>query len=170
MKGISAVLAMVLIVVITVAIIGLAYGWATGLFELTSEAGQQQVEGITESTQKSVDIVAAKCTGDEDNTKNTLTFSIKHVGTEDIIGGELTAFINEKDIDTRFATIIGDDIKETAIAVGDTNDFTYESGSIHEDAETITLKIVAPARGDEITLECPPVYASIPPQNGGGAN
>ena len=46
MKGISAVLAIVLIVVITVAIIGLAYGWATGLFAMTSEATEEQVGGM----------------------------------------------------------------------------------------------------------------------------
>ena len=39
MKGISAVLATVLIVVITVAIIGLAYAWSVNLFELC-ENGQ----------------------------------------------------------------------------------------------------------------------------------
>ena len=90
MKGISAVLATVLIVVITVAIIGLAYGWATGLFELTSEAGEEQVESVTGNLQKSVDIIAIKCTAPEDNTKNTISEFYNILSEKGLINSEIS--------------------------------------------------------------------------------
>jgi len=147
MKGISAVLAMVLIVVITVAIIGLAYGWATGLFELTSEAGQKQVEGITESTQKSVDIVAASC----DDTGN-IVFTIKNTGTLAIEPDELDAFLNESsDVTVDFA-LNTDSVVVTEIGPGDSEEFTTTGVNYTDiDAE---LKIVAPARATTETFTC----------------
>ncbi len=136
MKGISAILATVLIVVITVAIIGLAYGWATGLFKMTSEATEEQVGGVTENLQKSVDIIAASCTA-----SRTVTFTVKNTGTLDIEGTELFVFVDENPATVTFSKLVED---TTA---------TYTTLEAYAVGER-TLKIDAPAGPVEETVTC----------------
>ncbi len=140
MKGISAVLAVVLIVVITVAIIGLAYAWATGLFGITTEASEQQVGGLTDSAQKSIEIISAACGEGE-----TVVFIIRNTGTLDIDYDELTAFIDEDLVVIGPKGII---IEPDHIQQFGTLEFRGIAGTKYE------LKVDAPARAATYTFIC----------------
>lgn len=173
MKGISAVLATVLIVVITVAIIGLAYGWATGLFKVTSEATETQVGGVTENLQKSVDIIAVKCSNSTDPgiylavggdneippqpEYNYLTFTIKNTGTESIVAGELTAFLDNNLMETAGFYASTDDVSVVELSVGEVMEFEYWGIEEHAEPSTRVLKIDAPAGAVEETVTCTPL-------------
>jgi len=91
MKGISTVLAIVLIVVITVAIIGLAYGWATGIFSMAESASEDQVSSVVDTLGKSVNIVSSACVAYEE--AFNVSFTIKNTGTADINAEELSVFL-----------------------------------------------------------------------------
>ena len=173
MKGISAVLATVLIVVITVAIIGLAYGWATGLFKLTSEATEDQVGGVTDNLQKSVDIIAVKCSNSTDPgiyladtggnevppqlEYNYLTFSIKNTGSGTIEVGDLTAFLDNKIMETAGFYASTDDVSNIELTAGEVMEFEYWGIEEHQAPSTHTLKIDAPAGPAEETVTCTPL-------------
>ncbi|MBU3896394.1 MAG: hypothetical protein KJ697_00455 [Nanoarchaeota archaeon] len=167
MKGISAVLATVLIVVITVAIIGMAYGWATGMFEMVGDTSEEQVSGATDSLSKTVEILTIKCEyRDETHCDNVLTFAVKNTGTKNIASGEMGAFIDNTDIDNLFTTSVS--IKEdTSLDAGEVKQFSYRTSDeiyFNTDKEII-LKVSAPAGSVEETVLCPELEICLSPIN-----
>jgi len=89
MKGISTVLAVILIVIIVVALVGLTYTFAVTLFGTAAGGAQAQAEEVTKRLQKSITFVGAGCNSTH------LYFTIRHTGaTYDIIGGDLSAFVD----------------------------------------------------------------------------
>jgi len=142
MKGISAVLATVLIVVITVAIIGMYFGFARGLFGTVTTAGNQEVGGVTASIEKRVEITAATC-----NT-NGITFTVKATGTADVAKTDFNVFVNETMLTASTtglnALVAGASEQATTTPVTG----TFAKG-------TYTLKVDAPAGAVTQTVTCP---------------
>ena len=137
MKGVSAILATILIVMITVAIIGLMYAWAIGLFGTSTEASEKETEAVVGSMQKQAQIIAAAC--DADN----ITFTLKASGTSKLLSTELTVFV--------------DDILQS-VSLADLN--STESKQFIFDHGTLTagdhvLKVNAPAGPTRKTVTCP---------------
>ncbi|MBU3905008.1 MAG: hypothetical protein KJ906_02585, partial [Nanoarchaeota archaeon] len=156
------VLATVLIVVITVAIIGLAYAWSVDLFGTVSDSTDDQIGGQLDMMEKNAKIVTATCNGNEMNSINTLIFTVKSTGSLDIDSGEISAYVNNKAIANEFQTIVGENILETELAAGEIVEFVYERASIGPE-ETITLMINSPAGEDEEIIVCPEIEASVNP-------
>ena len=90
MKGISTILAMILIVIIVVALIGLTYTFAVGLFSTTTSGATQQTSAVTERLQKSATIVSASCASG--TTERNFTITIKNTGTLKILSTEMAVF------------------------------------------------------------------------------
>ncbi|MBI5061800.1 MAG: hypothetical protein HZB67_05825 [Candidatus Aenigmarchaeota archaeon] len=84
-KGITPVISIVLLLMITIALIGFAFVWFTKIWNIAAESGTQGVIGITESGQKSIQIE------NWDSTNGLLT--IKNMGTADISAGEIRLYI-----------------------------------------------------------------------------
>ncbi|MDD5416701.1 MAG: CARDB domain-containing protein [Candidatus Aenigmarchaeota archaeon] len=141
MKGISAVLATVLIVVITVAIIGLAYGWATGMFKMVSDTSEENVGKTTDNMMKSVQIIAAKCEDTLADNTNTVTFTIRSTGTKDIEAAELSAFLDEELQTVTFANLLA----------GTSDDFSFTTDKVGD----LNLKVSAPAGAVDEDITCP---------------
>ncbi len=134
-KGISAVLATVLIVVITVAIIGLAYAWSVDLFGQVTDTSDDQVDGLINqmSEIRIVDAVAS-----DDDGACWLDFDVKNTGTLTIDEDALTFFFD-------------DEIKATngdSIAAGDIESFGF---AIDSGASNPELKIAG--AGDTVTAD-----------------
>jgi len=157
MKGISAVLATVLIVVITVAIIGMAYGWSTGMFKMVSDTSKDETAQQISNIEKAVSIIAATCVSGNSITggvstdpgtnppkTNTIIFTIKNIGTSDILSGELTIFLNNNMlsdvITSNLANGASDEIRTLTTLVG-----------------AVNLKVSAPAGSVEKDIVCPPL-------------
>ena len=96
MKGISTILAMILIVIITVALIGLTYTFASGLITTVSTGAQNQTSTITTNLQKTV-YISGTPTCTNDTTKVNVSFTIKVTGAAGI-NKELGASIDGADM------------------------------------------------------------------------
>ena len=143
MKGISTILAMILIVIIVVALIGLTYTFAVGLFGTTTTATTETTEAVTERMQKSIVISAANCQNTSD-TDVMINFTIKHTGNVQIEDGDLAAILDGSDISTSTEQSGGTDIDASSLAVGGILSFGYYSAS-GQTNDKRTLTISAPA-------------------------
>jgi archaellum component FlaG (FlaF/FlaG flagellin family) len=91
MKGISTILAMILIVIIVVALIGLTYTFAVGLFSSTTQGASTQTQTVTQNMQKSANIIAASC-GSLSGSTRTFKFTLKNIGTLTVAAADQTVF------------------------------------------------------------------------------
>ena len=97
MKGISTILAMILIVIIVVALIGLTYTFAVNLFGTTTGATTNQTGTVTKRLDQSVTFVTdPTCENWTDSTwwGWVMKFTIRHTGSQyNINGNEIDALI-----------------------------------------------------------------------------
>jgi FlaG/FlaF family flagellin (archaellin) len=140
MKGISTILAMVLIVIIVVALIGMTYTFAVGLFSSTANVTQTQTDTVTKNMGKSVSIVAAKCYS---GAGGNYTFTIRDTGTNAISGTELSAFADGVQLNVGF----GAGLTAGQIAQFNSNNFNLAAG-------THTLRVSAPAGEVDTQVTC----------------
>jgi FlaG/FlaF family flagellin (archaellin) len=136
MIGISEILAMILIVIIVVALIGMTYTFATGLFSTTTNATQAQTGQITSNMGKTVSIVSAKCT-----VGTNYQFSIRNTGPNQILSTELAAFADGAQLTVTFSNL----------ASGQVTQFT---GTPAGAAGPHTLKVSAPAGEVQAQVTC----------------
>jgi len=94
MKGISTILATILIVIIVVALVSLTYTFAVGLFSTAAGGAEKGVVTTTQRLDKSVSIVGTPVCIKENNVNYTVTFTIRHLGaTYNITSNEVSAFL-----------------------------------------------------------------------------
>jgi len=90
-KGISAVIAIVLILMITIALAAMAYVWFTTVFgEISEEAGESAGD-VTESMQTRFSIEAAKY----NLTNNTVDVSVRNTGTGTVDLTNVAVYIDD---------------------------------------------------------------------------
>jgi len=100
MKGISTILAMILIVIIVVALIGLTYTFAVGLFTTTTTGATGQTETVTKRLDQSVSFITdPTCTNTSDTW--TISFTIRHSGAiYDITSADIDVLVDNDQITT----------------------------------------------------------------------
>jgi len=143
MKGISTILAMILIVIIVVALISLTYTFAVGLFTTTTRGATAGTAAVTERLDKRISFVAASCSGSPDVVK----FTIRHDGaTYNIVAGELAAFIGG----TRITTT--PNIEQATLTPGQVSgEFNWTATG---DATSRTITVSAPAGSMDQIVTC----------------
>lgn len=93
MKGISTILATILIVIIVVALVSLTYTFAVGLFTTASTGAEKGVQATTIRLDKSISIVGTPTCSLASSTY-TVSFTIRHLGsTYNITPSEVSAFL-----------------------------------------------------------------------------
>ncbi len=85
MKGVSAVIAVILLLLITVAIIGFAFIWFGRITSLATNSTEQQITQFYQAAAKKISI---------DNINSTSGVSIRNIGTAIIPVNEITVFLN----------------------------------------------------------------------------
>ena len=141
MKGISTVLAIVLIVIIVVALVGLTYTFAVTLFTTAAGGAQEQATAVTERLQKSVTVVSASC----DATLNQVYFTIRNTGTLGIDAADMAAFFDDEKLTVTFTPdpLPDGQLSDSLTATG----VTFSAGS-H------VLRISAPAGTVDQSMTC----------------
>lgn len=88
MKGISTILAMILIVIIVVALIGMTYTFAVGLFSSTATTTENQTAQITGNMGKTIAVVSARCVAGT-GTAGSYSVVVRNTGNAAITANEI---------------------------------------------------------------------------------
>ncbi len=89
MKGISAVIAVVLILMITVALSAMAYVWFTGVFDTITEGAGEAAEGTADIISTSFSVQAGVMSG-----ADTLILYLTNTGSSDIDLTRVNVFVD----------------------------------------------------------------------------
>jgi len=163
MKGISTILAMILIVIIVVALIGLTYTFAVGLFSTTSGTATSQVTATTTRLDKQVSFIGTvTCLNNTVAPYNnwTITFTIRHNGATHTINDptqyELTAILDSSVIpDSQTKLTTGSTTLGTEkISPGALKTFSLWYPSTGTFTGTHTLTMSAPAGEMPMQITC----------------
>lgn len=106
MKGISTILATILIVIIVVALVSLTYTFAIGIFGTTTRGAEAGVTATTIRLDKAVAFVTdPACVNNTAQSKWTITFTIRHTGATHAINyDEIAAYFGTDETETDFTT------------------------------------------------------------------
>lgn len=148
MKGVSTILATILIVIIVVALISLTYTFAIGLVGTSTRGAERSVSDVTIRLDKRISFVNDPVC-DHTNSNWIISFSIRHDGaTYNISSNEIAAFFGN---DPTTLSWPGGDMKPgEAKAITATN-----STAINWGGETRSFAISAPAGSISRTVICP---------------
>jgi FlaG/FlaF family flagellin (archaellin) len=161
MKGISTILAMILIVIIVVALIGLTYTFAVGLFSTTSGTATSQVTTTTTRLDKQVSFIGTVTCSNYNPPNNwVVQFTIRHNGAtyniNDAAQNELTAILDSNVIPDANTKLVGGTttLGTQLIKPGELKTFnlTYVNTSAFTGAHTLTMS--APAGEMPMQITC----------------
>ncbi len=85
-KGITPVIAMILLILIVVALGGVFAAWTTRTWESLGESGEQQVDAVTGTLSKSITIDNVDCA--------TGTIYVRNVGSTNITADEVSTYVD----------------------------------------------------------------------------
>jgi FlaG/FlaF family flagellin (archaellin) len=146
MKGISTILATILIVIIVVALVSLTYTFAVGLFSTASHGATTGTTEVTTRLGKTVTFAASSCTGATDIVK----FTLQHTGTVDIIGGDMAAFLDGSP--AAFTNSTGTPITSIGLSAGKfSNEFNFTTTGAHKTSRIITVATPAGSMDQPVT-------------------
>ena len=92
-KGITPVIAMILLILIVVALGGVFAAWTTRTWETLGEAGEEQIETVTEQLQQSITLDTINC---DDNgytvAGGDAHIYVRNMGNNDITAADLSVY------------------------------------------------------------------------------
>jgi len=148
MKGISTILATILIVIIVVALVSLTYTFAVGLFTTSAKGATAGTEALAKRLQQSVEIVGD---GSCNAVTNNITFSIRNSGTENIGAGSLSVLIAGKLISDASTA---PNITAATMSPGQLKQFSAWTEDDLTTGNSYTLTVSAPAGSVDKTVSC----------------
>ena len=93
-KAISAVIATIMLLMITVALIGVFYVFGSGLMTASTGSAGGAAAATTDRMLKTIAVSTYKC-ANTTSTNNIINFTVQNVGTKDILAGELKVFVDD---------------------------------------------------------------------------
>ncbi|UCG95246.1 MAG: hypothetical protein JSV92_04350, partial [archaeon] len=90
-KGITPVIAMILLILIVVALGGVFAAWTTRSWEQLGETGEQQIEQVTEQLSISISIDSVFC----DSAAGNSVAYLRNTGSSDITGSDITVYVDD---------------------------------------------------------------------------
>ncbi len=130
MKGITPVVAIILLLLITISMVGFAFVWFTRIGELTTQQTQAQLQSELDRQAQKVRIDAV----------TTTTVTIRNIGTKAIPEIQLTVFVDNVVKECTWSTS-GD------LAAGGSKTCTYTGACT---AGTSTVRVTAPGNSDAV--------------------
>ncbi len=116
-KGITPVISIVLLLLIVVAIIGIAFGWFVGIFNVAAEEGTAGIENL--ALNKLAVLDSALCTDSANPDEDVLTLYIKASGSDDLAVGEVSVYLDD--------VLLGNN--DAIISSGSTEQFDFTDGA-----------------------------------------
>lgn len=130
MKGITPVVAVILLLLITISMVGFAFVWFTRIGELTTQQTQQQLQSELDRQAMKIRIDAAP----------TTSVTIRNIGTQDIPGAQIAVFVDN--VAKTCGPALG------TLTVGSIATCTYSAGTCA--AGTGTVRVTAPGNSDSV--------------------
>jgi len=146
-KGISTVIAVIMIVVIAVALVGILWAWSTTMVTGMQAGGSQQVEQLQQSAGKQFIIINSKCANVSN--VNTINFTVRNIGTVDIEPGDLQAFLDGEEITKKTTP----PLSAVGIKVQDSKTINYQTAPGDTKLRR-TLRVAGPLGAIEEGLTC----------------
>ncbi len=135
MKGITPVIALVLLMMITIALAGFTYIWLQATFKQSANRTGTHMQGQQEAIMKRVRIDNAPLVAGPDETE--ISLAIRNVGEAPIKGSEISVYVN--------GTLVECDVGDLAPGTVGSCTITCKSG--------YTVKVTAPGNEDTVTCE-----------------
>ncbi len=150
MKGITPIIAIVLLLLMTVAAAGTAYLWFTS----TQGRIQQQVSGRITSTGANIQfqIVGLQCTGTADASANdNISFYIRNQGDSITNTSWIITVIDSATDSTTYVGTFNVSEGDGTLVTGDISDLTTVqiNGSLIESTKSYTIRLNAPGGGEQ---------------------
>ena len=140
MKGISAVIAVILILMITVALAAMAYVWFTDVFETVTEGAGSAAEGTATTIATSFSIAGAT----NSTSGDTIEVYVTNTGSADMTIENFVLLVNNKRIETDQSGTLTPG--ETVTLSNDADTDTYNCGD--------TVKITYGSLQQVTTIAC----------------
>lgn len=159
-KGITPIIAIVLLLMITVAVAGGVSMWLSTVQESAQTGVEESAEDILSGAQNRIDVRFKKCDVEESGGENKITLQILNVGTQSIRGGQVAltvrddsgndlAYLENNTVndfsDTEYLQV--DDSIRVEFPIDETEDFDIQAG------ETYQIEILLPG-GISTTTTC----------------
>lgn len=142
-KGISAVIATIMLLMITVALIGVFWAFSNTLAESSTTAVGEAATATTERMLKQVAISGEKC-GNTTPSNNIINFTVQNIGTKNITADELKVFVDDEE-NTQTEELAAGLAANAQVRVG-VQTATY--------GKTRSLKVLGPSNAPEKSLLC----------------
>ena len=153
-KGISAVIATVMLLMITVALIGVFYVFGGSLMSTTSGTAGDIVAGTEDKMLQAIALETATC-GNTTSTNNIINFTLQNTGTKDIVSSDVKIYMDGTDV-TPTAGLTGSRgmvaNSRTTLSYGTTSSATV--GPTTGYSAKRTLKVTGPSNYVETELRC----------------
>jgi hypothetical protein len=147
-KGISTILATILIVIIVVAMVSLTYTFATSLFGSATKPAETGIDSTTQKIDKRVSFVLDP-TCSKSGSDWVISFSLRHEGaTYDIATSEISAFFGNE-----VGTIGG--WSGSKMAPGSVESLTFRNKTAVDWSKTDLFTVSAPANPVSKSVTCP---------------
>jgi hypothetical protein len=147
-KGISTIIATILIVIIVVAMVSLTYAFATNLFGASTKPVENTVSSTTMKIDKMISFVLSPSCQKSGNNW-VISFSIRHQGsTYNITKSEISAFFGNE-----AGTISG--WSGTQMAPGTVETLTFRNKTDVDWSKTDLFTVSAPANSESKSVTCP---------------
>ncbi len=141
-KGISAIIATIMLLMITVALIGVFYVFGSGLLTSTTSAAGGSAAATTERALKTIAISTAICSNTTP-ANNIINFTVQNVGTKDILAGELKVYVDNVE-----------NLQTEEISSGLAANVRLQVGVQTTYSKTKNLKVQGPSNTEERNLVC----------------
>lgn len=135
MKGITPVVAIILLLLITISMVGFAFVWFTRVGELTTQQTQAQLQAELDRQAMKIRIDAV----------TTTTVTVRNIGSKDILTAQLAAFVDNV---AKTCSTTPPAAWPATLTVGTTATCTYTSGTCA--AETGTVRVTSPGNSDAV--------------------
>lgn len=155
-KGISAVIATIMLLMITVALIGVFYVFSSGIVTSGTGAAGGAVTVTTDRMLKTIAVSNVICGANTTTVspanivKHTIiNFTLQNVGTKDILADELSVYVN--DVKSDGTTVILNSALNSGLAANAQQQVGIQTASY---SKTGTLKVQGPSNTEQRSLTC----------------
>lgn len=144
-KGLSAIIATIMLLMITVALIGVFYVFSSGVVTSSTGSAGAAATATTDRMLKTIAVSSATCKNTTP-ANNIINFTVQNIGTKDVLANELKVFVD---------SVVNPDESPDLASTGLAANAQMQVGvNVSSYSRTRTLSVQGPANAPIIYLTC----------------